>query len=121
MPEANIVKSPKAKVKHVDANKRTGPRWPFPLPALEVGLFPGQIFVDLGTHKRTKKKQTFVCDFTLWLIVIKMIKPNELLFGYFHFSFPPLLSLDTSSVVNTLCSSKIFSDVKFSLSVIGGF
>lgn len=56
MPEANIVKFLKAKVKHVDDSKRTELRWPFPLPALEVVLFPGQIFVDLGTHKRTKKK-----------------------------------------------------------------
>lgn len=56
MPEANIVKFLKAKVKHVDDNKRTELHWPFPLPALEVVLFSGQIFVDLGTHKRTKKK-----------------------------------------------------------------
>ena len=91
---------------------------------LKVFLLSAQIFVDLRTDQRTKMKKPFVCDLTLWLMFIKMIKLDEVIFirlfsFLFHSSFYfqmalslTLLSLDASS---TICSSKVFSDVKFSL------
>ena len=94
---------------------------------LKVFLLSAQIFVDLRTDERTEMKKTFVCDLTLWRMFIKMIKPDEVIFillfsflchSSFYFQLAlslTLLSRDASSIVSTICSSKVFSDVKFSL------
>lgn len=58
--------------------------FPFLVLALKMFLFSAQIFVDLGTDERTemkkKIKKILVCDLTLWLMLIEMIKLNEVIF-----------------------------------------
>ena len=59
---------------------------------LKVFLLSAQIFGDLRIEERTEIKKTFVCDLTLWLVFIKMIKLEELIFillfsFLFHSSF----------------------------------
>lgn len=118
--EINLI----AKVKNVDNDITHLTFFPFLFFALNVFLFSDQIFVDLGTDERTEMKKTFVCDLTLWLMFVKMIKLDVVIFCDFLFSFSlfislldcslPFPSLDASSTVSTTCRSKVFSDVKFS-------
>jgi hypothetical protein len=56
MPQANILKYVKAKVKHIDNNTSIGLCCPFPFPALRIVLFSVQIFVDLETDDGTEMK-----------------------------------------------------------------